>query len=166
MHYKSPKNKSQILLYPQIENWVSENNPVRLYDLFIEKIVLSNPEKFIWKGQSKTGCKSYSPTTMLKLLLYGYINNLLGSRRLERESYRTLHAAARSQKEAMCDHFFNFCITAHALRDWLKKAPTYDTKTDIHKKCNTFFSKFENKFCCSESVLVRFLYKYLHNKIP
>ena len=58
--------------------------------------------------------------------------------KLERERHRTFHAAAQLQKEAMCDHFFNFCITAHALRDWIKKAPSYNTKIDIHAKCNSF----------------------------
>lgn len=58
--------------------------------------------------------------------------------KLERERYRTFHAAAQLKKEAMCDHFFNFCITAHALRDWIKRAPTYSSDIDIHDKCNAF----------------------------
>ena len=90
MHYKAPKNKDEILLFQSYEQWISKNNPVRLLDLLIDKIVSSNPDKFIWKGQSATGCKSYSPATMLKLLMYGYLNNIAGSRRLEKESYRNI----------------------------------------------------------------------------
>lgn len=90
MHNIQPKNRDQILLYPQVKNWISKDNPIRLIDLIIDKLVLSNIEKFKWKGQTNTGRKSYAPETMLKLLLYGYINNLAGSRRLERETYRNI----------------------------------------------------------------------------
>jgi hypothetical protein len=58
--------------------------------------------------------------------------------KLERERYRTFHSAADLQKEAMCDHFFNFCVTAHALRDWFKKTPDFPIDLDIHKKCNIY----------------------------
>jgi len=90
MHYKVPKNRNEILLHPHVDNWVGKDNPIRLIDLIVDKLVLSNPDKFLWKGQSKVGCKSYAPATMLKLLLYGYLNNLSGSRRIERETYRNL----------------------------------------------------------------------------
>ena len=90
MHYIQGTNRSEIKLFPQIDNWVDKNNPVRLIDLIIDKIVLSNPDKFIWKGQTETGRKSYSPATMLKLFLYGYLNKIASSRRLETETYRNI----------------------------------------------------------------------------
>jgi len=90
MHYKSQKNKDEILLFQSYDQLISKNNPVRLLDLLIDKIVSSNSDKFIWKGQSATGCRSYSPATMLKLIMYGYLNNISGSRRLERETYRNI----------------------------------------------------------------------------
>ena len=90
MHYKEPRNKNEILLFSHVDNWVGKDNPVRLIDLIVDKVVLSNPDKFLWKGQIKVGCKSYAPATMLKLLLYGYLNNLPGSRRLEKETYRNI----------------------------------------------------------------------------
>lgn len=90
MHYKTPQNRDEILLHPHVDNWVGKDNPVRLIDLIVDKLVLSNPIKFLWKGQSDIGCKSYNPATMLKLLLYGYLNNLSGSRRLENETYRNV----------------------------------------------------------------------------
>jgi hypothetical protein len=58
--------------------------------------------------------------------------------KIERECYRTIHAGAETRKEAMCDHFFNFCVTAHALRDWVKKSPNFPAGLDIHKKCNGY----------------------------
>ena len=90
MHYKLPKDRDQIILFPQLDNWVEADNPVRLFDLLIDKLVSSQPEKFLWKGKSKVGCTSYSPATMLKLLLYGYLNRIAGSRRLENETYRNI----------------------------------------------------------------------------
>ncbi len=36
------------------------------------------------------------------------------------------------------DHFFNFCVTAHALRDWIKKIPDFPADLNIHEKCNKF----------------------------
>lgn len=69
-------------------------------------------------------------------LRYFYLNpgDLLN--KLEREARRITQAAARSDKPAMCDHFFNFCVTAHSLRDWLihsKNAP----KQSVHDRCNS-----------------------------
>ena len=90
MHYIQGTNRAEIKLFPEVENWVSKNNPVRLIDLIIEKTVISNPDEFIWKGRSGTGRKSYSPATMLKLFLYGYLNRIASSRRLEAETYRNL----------------------------------------------------------------------------
>jgi len=90
MHYIQGTNRAEIKLFPEVENWLSKNNPVRLIDLIVEKIVLSNPDEFIWKGISDTGRKSYSPATLLKLFLYGYLNRVASSRRMEAETYRNL----------------------------------------------------------------------------
>ena len=90
MHFKEPRSKDEIMIFQSYDEWISKTNPVRLLDLLVDKIINANPEKFTWKGESTIGCKSYSPSIMLKLLLYGYLNNLPGSRRLERESYRNI----------------------------------------------------------------------------
>lgn len=42
MHYKTPKDRNAILLYPNIDLWVEQNNPVRLIDLIIEKFTRGN----------------------------------------------------------------------------------------------------------------------------
>lgn len=55
--------------------------------------------------------------------------------KLEREASRLLHAAASSDTPAMCDHFFNFCITAHSLRDWIINSQIAD-KQLVHNRCN------------------------------
>lgn len=71
-------------------------------------------------------------------LRYHYIGPADLLNKLERERYRTFHAAAEIRKEAMCDHFFNFCVTAHALRDWLKSDKRFPDGVDIHAKCNVY----------------------------
>jgi transposase len=90
MHYKEPKNRNELLLYPNIDLWVDQNNTVRLIDLVIEKLVKENPTVCFWGGHSDQGCTSYSPSTMLKLLLYCYFNWIPGSRRMENETYRNI----------------------------------------------------------------------------
>jgi transposase len=90
MHYKEPKNRSELLLYPNIDLWVAQDNPVRLIDLVIEKFVKENPTMCSWGGHNDKGCTSYSPSTMLKLLLYCYFNWIPGSRRMENEAHRNI----------------------------------------------------------------------------
>lgn len=92
MHYILPKDRSQITLACCIELWVSENNPVRLIDALIEGVIKSpcSGGKFEWKGKSNEGRKAYSPSTMLKLYLYGYLNGISSSRKLERETHRNI----------------------------------------------------------------------------
>lgn len=90
MHYIQATDRAEIKLFPEVENWVGQNNPIRLIDLIVDKTICSNPDEFIWKGESHTGRKSYSPATMLKLLLYGYLNKIASSRRMESETYRNL----------------------------------------------------------------------------
>ena len=90
MHYKNPKSRDELLLYPNIDLWVGSDNPVRLVDLVVEKFVSDNTDNCSWGGHSDKGCTSYSPSTMLKLLLYCYLNWIPGSRRMENETYRNI----------------------------------------------------------------------------
>ena len=90
MHYKKPKDRNELLLYTNIDLWVDQDNPTRLIDLVVEKFVTENPTKSSWGGHSDQGCTSYSPATMLKLLMYCYFNWISGSRRMENETYRNI----------------------------------------------------------------------------
>lgn len=57
-------------------------------------------------------------------------------KKLEREAARLFDAASSSQKESMCDHFFNFCVTAHAIRDWVINSEGLTNKQSFHDRCN------------------------------
>ena len=93
MNYRELSPRSQGFLFNNIEDWVSEDNPVRLIDLLIDKLYQSDPEKF--KSNKSTsndtgGRKAYPPYLFAKLYLYGYLNRINSSRRLEAECHRNI----------------------------------------------------------------------------
>jgi transposase len=78
------------LLPPRIEDYVGPNNPVRAIDSFVSaldlaKLGFKHAERGVGAGQPP-----YDPSDLLKLYLYGYINQVRSSRRLEREASRNL----------------------------------------------------------------------------
>ena len=77
--------RTQATLFPeQLDDYVSEDNPVRVIDFFIDGIDLS---AMGFKTVSAvTGRPAYHPETMLKLFIYGYLNRVQSSRRLEKEA--------------------------------------------------------------------------------
>ena len=89
-HFKKARDRSEILLYPHVDQWISENNSVRILDKVVESFVKENIGTIEYSGKSEKGCSSYGPDTMLKLLLYGYFNWITGSRRIEKETYRNM----------------------------------------------------------------------------
>ena len=93
MRYRELQSRSQGFLFNNIEDWVSEDNPVRLIDLLIDKLYQSDPDKFsVNKSTSNdaTGRKAYPPYLFAKLYLYGYLNRINSSRRLEAECSRNI----------------------------------------------------------------------------
>lgn len=82
-------NRRQMeLLPPSIEQYVSEDAPVRAYDAFVD--TLDFDELGIDTDPSKEGNPSYDPRSMLKLLIYGYSYGVRSSRKLERETHDNL----------------------------------------------------------------------------
>lgn len=81
--------RTQATLFPeQLDDYVSEDNPVRVIDVFIDGIDLSVMGfKTI---PAVTGRPAYHPETMLKLYIYGYLNRVQSSRRLEKEAGRNV----------------------------------------------------------------------------
>ena len=83
-------HRQQSTLFPErIEDYITEDNPVRVVDAFVDKLNLF--ELGFTSAQPKsTGRPAYHPSTMLKLYIYGYLNNVQSSRKLEREANRNL----------------------------------------------------------------------------
>lgn len=90
MHYKEPENRNQMKMCVCLDDYIHENNSVRIIDAFVENIVDNNPDKFEYKGKNKIGQKAYSPKTFLKLYVYGYSNGITSSRKLETETNRNI----------------------------------------------------------------------------
>src|SRR5262245_60189057 len=82
--------RSQSTLLPDcLDDWVDESNPVRVVDAFAEALELKQLG-FDGMVPEVTGRPSYHPSALLKLYIYGYLNRIQSSRRLEREAKRNL----------------------------------------------------------------------------
>ena len=68
-----------------LEDWIGEDNPVRVIDVFVEELDLGGLG-FDGVAAEATGRPSYHPSALLKLYIYGYLNRVQSSRRLEREA--------------------------------------------------------------------------------
>ena len=84
------QDRSQSVLFPeQLEDWISEDNPVRAVDVFVEALDLRELG-FDGAQPADTGRPAYHPATLLKIYIYGYLNRIQSSRRLEREAQRNV----------------------------------------------------------------------------
>jgi transposase len=82
--------RTQSLLFPErLEDWIEESNPVRVIDAFIEELDLRELG-FEGAVPADTGRPGYHPSTLLKIYIYGYLNRIQSSRRLEREAQRNV----------------------------------------------------------------------------
>jgi transposase len=83
-------DRGQNTLFPEcLEDWISENNPVRVIDIFVDELDLAEL-RFDGVAPEVTGRPSYHPSVLLKLYIYGYLNRVQSSRRLEREALRNV----------------------------------------------------------------------------
>lgn len=88
--YVEGDDRDQSTLFPaSLEDYITEDNPVRVIDVFVEELDLVELG-FASAVPAATGRPSYHPATLLKLYLYGYLNRIQSSRRLERESQRNI----------------------------------------------------------------------------
>src|SRR5271156_736717 len=83
-------DRGQSTLFPEcLEDWIDENNPVRAIDVFVDELDLFELG-FNGVAPEATGRPSYHPSGLLKLYIYGYLNRVQSSRRLEREAGRNV----------------------------------------------------------------------------
>jgi len=81
-------DRGQSTLLPEcLDDWIDENNPVRVIDAFVGSLNLSEIG-FAGVEPEVTGRPSYHPSVLLRLYIYGYLNRVQSSRRLEREAGR------------------------------------------------------------------------------
>ena len=83
-------DRGQSTLFPEcLEDWVGEENPVRVIDVFVDELDLGGLG-FDRVQPEATGRPGYHPAMLLKLYIYGYLNRVQSSRRLEREAGRNV----------------------------------------------------------------------------
>jgi len=83
-------NRDQTTLFPErLEDWIGEDHLVRVVDLFVEQLDLASLG-FLRHAAARTGRPGYHPAVLLKLFIYGYLNRIPSSRRLEREAGRNV----------------------------------------------------------------------------
>ena len=84
------EDRTQGVLLPDfLDDYVAEDNPVRVIDVFVDELDL-HALGFAGVVPEATGRPAYHPATMLKVYLYGYLNRVQSSRRLERETQRNI----------------------------------------------------------------------------
>lgn len=84
------EDRQQVTLLPEcLDDYIGEDNPVRVVDVFVEELDL---QAMGFKGvePATTGRPSYHPSVLLKLYIYGYLIRIQSSRRLEREAQRNV----------------------------------------------------------------------------
>jgi transposase len=80
------EDRTQGTFLPQLlDDYVTENNPVRVIDVFVDQLDLG---KLGFDGvePESTGRPAYHPSTLLKIYIYGYLNRIQSTRRLEMET--------------------------------------------------------------------------------
>jgi transposase len=84
------QGRHQVTLLPEaLDDFVTEDNPVRVVDIFVDGLQL-DALGFERVNAKQTGRPGYYPATMLKLYIYGYLNRIQSSRRLEKEAHRNV----------------------------------------------------------------------------
>jgi len=83
------EDRNQATLFPErLDDYIAEDSAVRVIDVFLDELDLSG---LGFKTQpNDTGRPPYHPSTMLKIYVYGYLNRVQSSRRLEREAQRNV----------------------------------------------------------------------------
>ena len=88
--YVEGQDRFQATLFPEsLEEYIAEDNPVRVVDVFVDELDLKDLG-FEGAEPEATGRPAYHPATLLKIYIYGYLNRIQSSRRLERETQRNV----------------------------------------------------------------------------
>ena len=84
------EDRTQATLLPEcLDDYIAEDNPVRAVDAFVDELDLKQLG-FAGADPAATGRPAYHPAVLLKLYIYGYLNRIPSSRRLEREAQRNV----------------------------------------------------------------------------
>ena len=163
MHHITGKDRNEICLQLKFENLIDEENAVRVIDLFIDEINLYELG-FEHAVCSSKGRPPYNPKDMMKLYIYGYLNGIRSSRKLEKEvnrnieliwllkdlhpDYKTISEFRKNNAEAIVKLFKVFTVKCKEMSLYGGKVIAVDGtkfKANNSKKNNFSLKKIENK---------------------
>ena len=102
-HFVEGEDRTQSTLFPErLDEYIGEDNPVRVIEVFVDALDLKGLG-FERHQPHAMGRPPYHPSTLLKLYIYGYLNRIQSSRRLERETQRNVEVMWLTQR-LMPDH--------------------------------------------------------------
>ena len=130
------QDRTQSTLLPELlDEYIAADNPVRVIDVFVDQLDLAHLG-FAGIDPAQTGRPSYHPSVMLKIYIYGYLNRIQSSRRLEAEANRNVElmwlvarlnpdfkTIARFRKDngpairKVCSQFVELCRRMHLFAD-------------------------------------------------
>ena len=100
--YVEGVDRNQATLFPdRLDDFVDADNPVRVVDAFVDALDLGELG-FSRAVPTTMGRPGYHPAVLLKLYVYGYLNRIASSRRLERESARNVDPEIAFYKPLAC----------------------------------------------------------------
>src|SRR5665811_298683 len=90
MAHRIRTDRNQLLLLPpSLDEFIGEDNPAKVIDVFVDSLDL-NKTGFKNSIPVEQGCPPYNPADLLKLYLYGYMNRIRSSCKLEKECKRNI----------------------------------------------------------------------------
>jgi transposase len=99
--YVAGHDRSQCTLFAErLDDWLDEDSTVRVIDVFVEELDLM-ALGFERAEPAVTGRHAYHPATLLKIYIYGYLNRIQSSRRLEAEAQRNVELIWLTQRLAL-----------------------------------------------------------------
>ncbi|MGF6917973.1 transposase [Paraburkholderia sp. 40] len=169
-------NRTQSFLLPEaLDDYVTDTNPVRVVDVFVDELDL---HKLGFEGvePALTGRPSYHPEVMLKIYIYGYLNRIQSSRRLEREAQRNVElmwltgrlapdfkTIARFRKDngkairSVCRQFVMLCQRLDLFAEAIVAIDGSKFKAVNHRDRNFTSAKLERRMRDIESSIARYL---------
>ena len=136
-------DRAQATFLPEcLDDWVDEYNPVRAIDAFVNALDLT---EFGFEGvePAATGRPAYHPSLLLKLYIYGYLNRVQSSRRLEREAGRNLEVIWHYQSAHGGDALPDEAIAEGRHRNGATRARLQSDARDEHPRCQTAHRRHE-----------------------
>jgi transposase len=140
MSYVKGVDRQQINMFPDsMDDYIAEDNPVRVIEAFVMSLDMADLG-FERAQTNIVGRPSYDPRDLLKLYLYGYLNRIRSSRKLEKESarnleliwlicglkpdYKTIADFRKDNKKAIRQVFKQFSLLCqqwdYMVKDWLR----------------------------------------------